>query len=316
MKFKLYIALALCIFFTQSCTDDVITQPKEEPTIQDKDGDTIPDDKDNCPNIANTDQKDENKNGIGDACEEEPQETFLETFEKHFFDKTWRLIDEEKNEIYFFLGVSSAEKTKVETVETPFSDPVTTNSFSYKVNPDNENQVILESSKLDQVFKYIDQKIEPPILVSSIDEKSVSILLSNNKIVVLTLKEEFSPCQDIDRLFQAKWLVANNDFTKEYLLRDSIRFISTRKILNQDLNIYGLIANPEFPEGTGTQDYNNFITMIDGCQQIYSTFPTDFMTEKEMPSPHLFSFQKFKIEENQLISTTVENKEIRFTILE
>ncbi|MBN2724406.1 MAG: thrombospondin type 3 repeat-containing protein [Deltaproteobacteria bacterium] len=35
----------------------------------DSDGDGIPDDRDNCPNLCNRDQKDSNKNGKGDACE-------------------------------------------------------------------------------------------------------------------------------------------------------------------------------------------------------------------------------------------------------
>jgi len=37
--------------------------------LLDTDGDTITDDKDNCPAVANPDQADSNGNGIGDACE-------------------------------------------------------------------------------------------------------------------------------------------------------------------------------------------------------------------------------------------------------
>jgi len=37
--------------------------------VIDSDGDGITDSKDNCPNVANPDQIDSNKNGIGDACE-------------------------------------------------------------------------------------------------------------------------------------------------------------------------------------------------------------------------------------------------------
>lgn len=39
------------------------------PTIADADKDTIVDSKDNCPNVANTDQKDTDGDGKGDACE-------------------------------------------------------------------------------------------------------------------------------------------------------------------------------------------------------------------------------------------------------
>src|SRR5262249_18593397 len=41
-------------------------------TAGDRDGDGIPDDVDNCPGVANADQRDENLNGIGDACETPP----------------------------------------------------------------------------------------------------------------------------------------------------------------------------------------------------------------------------------------------------
>jgi len=38
-------------------------------TAGDIDGDGVPDDVDNCPTVANPDQRDQNLNGIGDACE-------------------------------------------------------------------------------------------------------------------------------------------------------------------------------------------------------------------------------------------------------
>ena len=41
----------------------------------DSDGDTVTDDKDNCPDVANTDQVDTDRDGVGDACEEETIDT-------------------------------------------------------------------------------------------------------------------------------------------------------------------------------------------------------------------------------------------------
>jgi len=42
-----------------------------EPSLcsADGDGDTVPDDRDNCPNVANADQADDNNDGVGNACE-------------------------------------------------------------------------------------------------------------------------------------------------------------------------------------------------------------------------------------------------------
>ena len=45
--------------------DEVIKAAK----LIDADGDGIPNGEDNCPSIANVDQKDTDGNGIGDACE-------------------------------------------------------------------------------------------------------------------------------------------------------------------------------------------------------------------------------------------------------
>ena len=41
----------------------------------DIDGDGVTDDKDNCPEVANTDQADTDGDGVGDACEEEASDT-------------------------------------------------------------------------------------------------------------------------------------------------------------------------------------------------------------------------------------------------
>jgi hypothetical protein len=42
-------------------------------TPGDRDGDGVPDNKDNCPNVYNPDQADEDKDGIGDVCDNCPQ---------------------------------------------------------------------------------------------------------------------------------------------------------------------------------------------------------------------------------------------------
>ncbi len=43
----------------------------------DLDNDTVPDNRDNCPDTANTDQKDVNNNGKGDACEDFDHDTII-----------------------------------------------------------------------------------------------------------------------------------------------------------------------------------------------------------------------------------------------
>ena len=45
----------------------------------DSDGDTVTDDKDNCPDVANTDQVDTDGDGVGDACDEEASDTTAPT---------------------------------------------------------------------------------------------------------------------------------------------------------------------------------------------------------------------------------------------
>jgi len=46
--------------------------PKPPPPPPDRDKDGIPDFRDNCPDVYNPDQKDEDENGIGDACQQGP----------------------------------------------------------------------------------------------------------------------------------------------------------------------------------------------------------------------------------------------------
>ena len=45
-----------------------------EPPVDDLDLDGVPDDEDNCPDVANADQRDEDENGVGDLCELLPEE--------------------------------------------------------------------------------------------------------------------------------------------------------------------------------------------------------------------------------------------------
>jgi hypothetical protein len=45
-----------------------------EPALVNSDNDSIPDEQDNCPKVANEDQQDSNDNGVGDVCDQEGQE--------------------------------------------------------------------------------------------------------------------------------------------------------------------------------------------------------------------------------------------------
>ena len=55
------------------CVSFVVNQlPDDPPPPKDTDGDGIPDDVDNCPLVANSDQLDTDGNGIGDVCDEVP----------------------------------------------------------------------------------------------------------------------------------------------------------------------------------------------------------------------------------------------------
>lgn len=46
--------------------------PKPPPPPPDRDKDGVPDFRDNCPDVANPDQKDIDENGVGDACQQGP----------------------------------------------------------------------------------------------------------------------------------------------------------------------------------------------------------------------------------------------------
>jgi hypothetical protein len=57
-------------------TDMTTVEPDSEivdPPVTDRDLDGVPDDEDNCPDLSNSNQTDENENGIGDLCELEPE---------------------------------------------------------------------------------------------------------------------------------------------------------------------------------------------------------------------------------------------------
>ena len=54
-----------------SPTQDYYYEFRSTPVV-DTDGDGIPDSKDNCPKVANPDQKDSDGDGVGDACDNCP----------------------------------------------------------------------------------------------------------------------------------------------------------------------------------------------------------------------------------------------------
>lgn len=54
------------------------TVEEEPPSPNDQDGDTIPDAEDNCPTVPNTDQRDSDSDGVGNACDEPTWEQYDE----------------------------------------------------------------------------------------------------------------------------------------------------------------------------------------------------------------------------------------------
>lgn len=67
IQVKLLILFILTAF--SSCSDEPVLIENNSSSIADIDGDGIPNDQDNCINTANTNQQDDNNNGIGDVCE-------------------------------------------------------------------------------------------------------------------------------------------------------------------------------------------------------------------------------------------------------
>jgi hypothetical protein len=62
--------LVLCLLFTSAVLPTLAQENGGTPVaVPDADGDTIGDDPDNCPAVANDDQSDGNGNGVGDACD-------------------------------------------------------------------------------------------------------------------------------------------------------------------------------------------------------------------------------------------------------
>lgn len=73
LLFVLTFALSACMFGEHERFDpNTIFQPfeQDENVVVDSDGDKLADDFDNCPTVANPNQGDRNKDGLGDACQD------------------------------------------------------------------------------------------------------------------------------------------------------------------------------------------------------------------------------------------------------
>jgi len=54
----------------ETCDEEAaMCVPIDDPEVPDEDGDGVPDDEDNCPNVSNADQEDLDRDGEGDACD-------------------------------------------------------------------------------------------------------------------------------------------------------------------------------------------------------------------------------------------------------
>src|SRR5579883_148750 len=66
-----FVGLAACdaVFGLHSAPVGPSSPDAPDPQLHDEDGDGIPDVMDNCPGIANADQRDTDQDGVGDACD-------------------------------------------------------------------------------------------------------------------------------------------------------------------------------------------------------------------------------------------------------